>query len=73
MSGDGDRDYVNLSIEDAAAIDAITRTTGLNKARVLGMLVRKGMGRSPGSAWERRLYRVIDETARKLDAAERMA
>jgi hypothetical protein len=70
MTDDGDRDYVNLGLEDAAAVDAITRTTGINKAKVLAMLVRKGIGRPAASAWERRVYRVIDETAQQLDDHE---
>jgi len=70
MSDDGDRDYVNLSLEDAAAVAAIARTTGINKGKVLGLLVRKGMGRPPVTAWERRVYRVIDETAEQLDGPE---
>jgi hypothetical protein len=70
MTDDGDKDYVNLSLEDAAAVDAITRTTGINKAKVLGLLVRKGIGRPPHTAWERRVYRVIDETAQQLDDRE---
>ncbi len=67
MADDGDQDYVALGIEDSAAVNAITRTTGLNKAKVLGLLVRKGMGFRARSAWERRVYRIIDETARRLD------
>lgn len=70
MTEDGDRDYVNLGLEDAAAVAAISRTTGINKGKVLGLLVRKGMGRPPLTAWERRVYRVIDETAEQLDGPD---
>jgi hypothetical protein len=70
MADDGDLDYVSLSFEDAAAVAAIARTTGLKKDRVLGLLVRKAIGRPPANTWERRVYRVIDETAAQLDDLE---
>ncbi|MEN3308005.1 MAG: hypothetical protein V7603_4207 [Micromonosporaceae bacterium] len=66
MAHDGDQDYVTLGSEEAAAVAAIVRTTGVNKDRVLGLLVRKGIGHPPRSTWERRVYRVIDETASLL-------
>jgi hypothetical protein len=66
MAHDGDQDYVTLGFEDAAAVAAIVRTTGVNKDRVLGLLVRKGIGHPPSGAWERRVYRVIDEAAQQL-------
>lgn len=70
MADDGDQDYVSLSFEDGAAVTAIARTTGLKKDRILGLLVRKAIGRPPANAWERRVYRVIDETAAQLDGVD---
>jgi hypothetical protein len=67
VADDIDMDYVSLDLDDAAAVTAISRTTGVNKARVLGLLVRKGMGRPASGAWERRFYRLIDETAQRLE------
>ena len=70
MAHETDRDYVSLDADDTVAVDAITRTTGVSKARVLGMLVRRGMGRPPNGAWETQFYRLIDEAARQFRSEE---
>jgi hypothetical protein len=66
MVYDGDQDYLYLDLDDSEAVDAIARTTGLRKDRVLGLLVRKGIGHPARTAWERRVYRVIDEAAQVM-------
>jgi hypothetical protein len=66
MADDGEVDFVSLDLDDAAAVSAISRTTGIAKGRVLELLVRKGIGRPASGAWERRFYRLVDETARRL-------